>query len=389
MIDPSLEATLVALRRELHRHPELSGEEAKTAARIAEQLRGAGIAVRTDVGGHGLIAELPGTHEGPFVALRADLDALPLHEATGLPFASEVAGVMHACGHDGHSSMLVGAALLLKKQPAPLPVRCIWQPAEEVAEGALAVIADGALDDVAMVFGGHLDRHYPAGTLVVTDGPVNAATDEFRIHIRGETGHGARPHEAIDAVVIGSLLVTALQTVVSREVNPADPSVVSVGTFNAGTASNVIAGEAILEGTIRALSNDVRMHLQKSMRRICEAVAQLHEARISVEFFRGTPALVNVGDGVRIAREAATAVVGSERVQALDVVNMGGEDFACFLEHTPGAYIRFGGQVPGRESFPAHSGQFDFDERAIAVGAAWFAEVARRAGTALLDENSP
>ena len=378
---------MIAIRRDLHQHPELSWDEHRTADRIEAALRELGLAPRR-VAETGVIAEVPGVADGPAVALRADTDALPVHEETDLPFASRRAGVMHACGHDGHTSMLLGAASLLVERPPPTRVRLLWQPAEEKAQGAQAMIRAGALDGVGLIFGGHVDRHYQPGVLVVTDGPVNASTDSFFINIDGRGGHGARPHESVDAVVVGSLLVTALQTVVSREVDPAHPSVVSVGEFHAGSAPNVIAGRAKLSGTIRAQGDRVRQQLHASIRRIALAIGQLHGAGVHVEIHTGTPPLENAPAEAAIAREAAAAVVGHERVVPLRTANMGGEDFAYFLAHVPGCYIRFGAQVSGREGFPAHSGRFDFDERALACGAAWFDRVARVGGARLLEEGA-
>jgi len=372
---------MVSLRRDLHRHPELSDQEEQTAKRIINQLKRIGIPFKSEVGGHGVVAEIPGRAKGPVVALRADMDGLPIHEETGLSFSSVNEGVMHACGHDGHSSMLLGAAeILAQGDSPPLPVRLIWQPSEENANGAKAMITAGVLEKVGMIFGGHLDRHYPPGTLIVTQGAVNASTDIFKIVIQGKQGHGARPHETIDAVVVASLLVTALQTIVSREVDPASPSVISVGSLHAGTAYNVIAGTAVLEGTIRAQDGKVRDHLQKAISRIAEAIGQLHRARVEVVLTPGSPPVINTPEITHLAREAALNVVGEERVQPLHTANMGGEDFSYFLDHVPGAYIRFGAQVHGREGFPVHSSRFDFDERALATGAAWFVQVAKVAG---------
>lgn len=388
-IEPALEQWIVAARRDFHRHPELSWREERTAARVVELLAGLGLEPRR-VLETGVVVDLPGAAGVPRVALRADLDALPIHEETGLDFASANAGVMHACGHDGHTSMLLGAAALLARDgDLPAPVRLIFQPAEEKGAGALAMVEAGVLQGVGMIFGGHLDRHYPTGTLVVTDGPVNASTDSFEIVIQGQGGHAARPHESVDAVVVGSLMVMAIQTIVSREINPAFPSVVSVGRFEAGTAFNVIAGQATLEGTIRAQHPDVRLHLRDSIRRIAESVASLHGARLQLTLGEGTPALSNEPEVTALARRAAAAVVGRERVTELDHANMGAEDFSHFLQHVPGCYIRFGAQLSGSESYPAHSSKFDFDERALATGAAWFAEVARVAGAGLASGTRP
>lgn len=385
-ISDEVVARMVAIRRDLHKHPELSWQESRTADRICEALERLGIQHRR-VAGTGIIADLPGKHPDlPAVALRADTDALPVHEQTGLEFASVHEGVMHACGHDGHTSMLLGAAEVLSREPLDVPVRLLWQPAEEKGAGAPALIAEGALEGVAMIFGGHLDRHYPPGTLVVTDGPVNASTDTFTIEISGQSGHGARPHESVDAIVVGSLLVTALQTIVSREVDPARPSVVSVGSFHAGKAPNVIAGRATLSGTIRAQHPEVREQLCKAIPRIAAAIAQLHGARIETTVESGTPPVTNTPEMAALSREAAIAVVGPDHVMPLSTANMGGEDFAYYLEQVPGSYIRYGSAVAGREGFPAHSSQWDFHEDALGLGAAYLVEVARRASRRILNE---
>lgn len=374
---------MITLRRDLHQHPELSWSEHRTMDRIAQALAELGCSPETGVASTGIVVDLPGRADGPRVALRADTDALPVQEETELPFASVHDGVMHACGHDGHTSMLVGAAELLLADPPPGPVRLLWQPAEETGKGAPAMIEAGVLDGVDAIFGGHLDRHYPPGVLVVTEGPVNASTDTFRVQFRGQQGHGARPHESVDAVVVGSLFVTSLQTIVSREVDPAKPSVITVGRFDAGTASNVIAGRALLEGTIRAQHRSVRDHLCTSIERIATAIGQLHGAVVEVEVLEGTPPLVNLERPTALARRAAIEVVGEQQVRELHTANMGGEDFAWYLDRVPGAYIRYGAQVAGRENFPAHSGGFDIHEDALAIGARWLDRVARRASEVL------
>jgi len=386
-MDEVIVREMIALRRDLHRHPELSWQETRTAEKVCAILDGMQIRYRQGIAGTGIVADLPGQIEGPCVALRADLDALPIQEETGLSFASANDGVMHACGHDGHTSLLVGAAHLLSRHGSlPAPVRLIFQPAEETGHGALALIRENVLDDVAMIFGGHLDRHFPTGTIAVTDGPVNASSDRFRVEITGKGGHAARPHETVDAVVVGSLFVMALQTIVSREVNPAHPSVISVGYFEAGTAANVIAGTAVLEGSIRAQDQAVREHLHRSIRRIAESLAQLHGAAIRVEIDDGTPVLVNPPVPVALAREAARKVVGEANVPQMPVANMGGEDFSYYLQQRPGCYVRFGAHAEGTQAFPAHSSRFDFDESALAVGAQYYYHLALLAGQMIRDE---
>jgi amidohydrolase len=368
---------MIALRRSLHQEPELAFGEHDTMRRISRELTEIGVAHRTGVAGTGIVADLPGRGEGPRIALRADIDALPIQEETGLPFASRRAGVMHACGHDGHTSMLVGAAALLAADPPPAPVRLLWQPAEESGSGAVAMIEAGVLEGVAQIYGGHLDRLYPPGHLVVTEGCVNASTDTFRLAVIGRQGHAARPHEALDAIVVASHLVTTLQSVVSRQVDPAQPAVVTVGRFEAGSAPNVIAGLAVLEGTIRAQRADVRAQLKAGVIRIAHAVGELHGAEVQVTMIDGTPPLLNPPGPTAIARRAAIDVVGAERVGPLETANMGGEDFAWYLDHVPGAYIRFGARISAEIAPPAHSSRFDFHEDALAVGAAWYERIAR------------
>lgn len=377
---------LVALRRDLHRHPELGWRETRTASRIEAELDRLGIAHRR-VEETGILADLPGPDGVPAVALRADMDGLPIPEETGLPYASEEPGLMHACAHDGHVAMLLGAAeILLANKDRPAPIRLIFQPAEELGDGAKRMIEAGALEGVGMIFGGHLDRHYEAGTVIVSDGPVNASADAFRVHISGREGHAGRPHEAVDAVVIGSLMVMAIQTIVSREINPDHPSVVSIGMFRAGNVSNAIAGQAELQGTIRAQDLDVRQHLKASVKRIAETTALLHGAELEFEFTESTPILYNRPPGTDYARRAARNVVPDERVIELEHANMGGEDFSRYLNLMPGCYVRYGARVEGREGFPSHSSKFEFDEEALAIGAAWLAEIAMVAGREILKE---
>ena len=384
--DKRLYDRLVSVRRDFHQNPELSWQEYRTADQVCAFLDELPeISYRRDVAGVGIVAELKRGRGDRWVALRADLDALPVHEETELPFASSVPGVMHACGHDVHTTVLLGAAALLASEPdLPAPIRFLFQPAEETGDGAQAMIEAGVLKDVGMIFGGHVDRHYPVGSIVVTDGAVNASSDRFELHIQGRGGHAARPHETVDAVVVGSLLVMAVQTIVSREINPSHPSVVTVGRFEAGSAPNVIADRATLLGTVRAQDAEVRLNLEASFRRIASSIAQLHGADIDVEFQRGTPALINEGVAVGLARDAATDVVTADRVLAMETANMGGEDFSYYLQHVPGCYVRYGSQGGDRHAFPAHSSRFDVDETVLAVGASYLARIAKVAGAYLV-----
>jgi hippurate hydrolase len=376
---------MVALRRDLHRHPELSWQEHRTTDRLARELERLGLTCQRPLD-TGLVADIEGPADVPAVALRADIDALPVHEETDLEFASAVDGAMHACGHDAHAAMLVGAAelLLAERKRLPAPVRLIFQPAEEVGTGARAMVEAGALKDVGAIFGAHVDGHFATGVITVVEGTVNASSDAFRISIRGRQGHAARPHETVDAVVVGGLIVMAVQTIVSREIDPAHPSVLSIGRFEAGSAPNVIAGAAHLEGTIRAQEPEVRDHLRRSLERVCASVGQLHEAEIEFEIEEGTPALVNREPMLGVARAAAEIAVGPDRVRyAMRGANMGGEDFSWYLREVEGCYVRLGTRPDGPTGLPAHSGGFVLDEQVLATGASWFAEVARQAGRAL------
>jgi amidohydrolase len=384
-IQPSLFERMVALRRDLHRHPELSWEEHRTTDRLISELEHLGLSCERPLE-TGVVGEIEGPPGVPAVAIRADIDALPIQEETGLAYASEVPGVMHACGHDAHAAMLVGAAKLLlsRREPLPAPVRLIFQPAEELGSGAKSMVEAGVLNGVGAIFGGHVDRHYPTGTVVAVEGTVNASTDAFRISIRGQQGHAARPHETVDAVVVGSLIVMAVQTIVSREIDPTHPSVLSICRFEAGTASNVIAGTALLAGTIRAQESEVRNHLRRSVARICESVGQLHQANIELEIEEGTPPLVNRGPMVEVARAAAAAALGPDQVRSVvRGANMGGEDFSWYLQEVPGCYVRLGARLPDSAGYPAHSSRFEIDEKVLVAGAAWLAEVAVRGGQAL------
>lgn len=387
-VAPGLLERITSFRRDLHRHPELSWEEHRTSEQICRFLEELGIDYEDGVAKTGIVARLPGRNDSKgCIALRADIDALPIPEETELSFASENEGVMHACGHDGHTSILLGAASLLAKEDLPVPVKLLFQPAEETGDGARAMMAAGVLDDVAMIFGGHIDRHYPLGTIVVTDGAVNASSDSFRIEIAGKGGHAARPHETVDAVVVGSLLVIAIQTIVSREVNPAHPSVVTVGQFMAGTAHNVISDHACLSGTIRSQEPEVRVALDAAIRRIANSIGDLHGAKVKVEIETGTPAVINPPEIAAISREAAIAVTGEENVCPLKVANMGSEDFGYYMEECPGCYVRFGSIAEGQEPHPAHSSRFDFDERTLGFGAAYYHKLVEVASRHLLQSD--
>lgn len=373
-------AALYALRRELHRQPELSWQEEGTAARLSEMLVACGVADVRRVARTGVTGRIRGRRRGaPTIALRGDIDALPIQEETGLEFASEVPGVMHACGHDVHASWTMAAAMLLLRKPADGDVVLIFQPAEEVGTGATAMIESGALDGVDAIFGGHVDRRFAVGEVIAQPGPLAASADMFTLEVVGKGAHGARPHESTDPIVAAAAIVTALQTVVSRRIDPAAPAVLSLGSIHGGTASNVIPERVTLTGTLRAMDPDTRRRLQEEVARLSIAVGAAHGVTVQPHVEHGTPPIVNPVREAALARTAAERVLGPGSVVPFGITNMGGEDFAFYMERLPGCFLRFGAREPGGERTAAHSPRFFAAAEAILVGGAVLAECAREA----------
>jgi amidohydrolase len=376
--------TLLELRRTLHRFPELSNAERETSNRLHAALSGIGVSDIRRVAGTGLVARIAGRdRQAPVVALRGDIDALPIEEATGLAFASAHPGVMHACGHDVHATWAIGAAMELLREPAAGDVLIVLQPAEEIGAGARAILESGALDNVAAIFGGHVDRRFVVGEVIAEPGPLAASADSFTIALRGRGAHGARPHEAADPIVAAAAVIMALQTVVARRIDPARPAVCTIGSVHAGTAPNVIPETALLTGTLRAMDAPTRARLRVEVTRIAVDVAAGYGVSAVVDVELGTPPIVNPVRESAWARESAIALLGPEAVVPFGITNMGGEDFAFYLERIPGCFLRFGARHPGEEPTAAHSPRFDVAEGAIVVGAAVLAACARRASSAL------
>lgn len=376
----ALFASVVALRRTLHRHPELSGEEHETARRVAERLRELGVgAVQTGVNGTGVVATLEGERPGPTVLLRADMDALPIQEETGLEFASEVDGVMHACGHDVHTASLLGTAAILARHRDQLHgrVRFCFQPHEErLPGGAQGMIESGVLAGVDAVFGQHIKPDLPAGTLGVRAGAAMASSDEVYVTVTGEGGHAAEPHElAADATYVGSQIVGALQSVISRHCPPDVPSILTIGRLIADGATNVIPETARLEGTFRAMDEAWRGRGHDLIRRVAIRTAEAHGATADVEIHTGYPALYNHKDEAHLVADAAREYVGPDR--ALDVDRwFAGEDFAYFLQERPGAFYQLGvGSAHG-----LHTAGLNVDEEALRASTGFMAYVAWRYG---------
>ena len=363
---------LVTWRRDLHRHPELGFEEVRTAGIVTQHLGELGVEVQTGVGKTGVVGLLDGARPGPVVMVRFDMDALPIAEENTHEFISEAPGVMHACGHDGHVAIGMGVATLLARHRHELSgsVKFVFQPAEEGMGGAVEMVKAGALKnprpDVAL--GLHIFSSLPSGVVNVGDGPVMAAAERFRLIVKGKGGHGAAPHETVDAVVVTSHIVTALQTVVSRNTSPAEVAVVSVGSFHAGTAFNIIAEQAELWGTIRTFDPVTRQLVLRRVREIAEGTARAMGAVAELDIEELTIAVVNDASAAAQVREAAARIVGAERVSA-DQRWMASEDMAYFLREIPGCFFFLGGARSPNE-YPHHNPRFDFDEAVLPQGVA-------------------
>ncbi|MFZ0075144.1 MAG: amidohydrolase [Exiguobacterium undae] len=369
---------MVERRRYLHQHPELSFHEVDTPRFIAERLTELGIEVRTGVGGRGVVGTIRGGQPGKTVALRADFDALPIQDEKEVDYRSTVPGVMHACGHDGHTATLLAVAEILVGQKEHLAgnVVLIHQHAEEVVPGgARDMIADGCLDGVDVIFGTHLWSTTKLGTIGYRVGPVMAAADKFELTLFGRGGHGAKPHETIDAVVLGATVVKELQSIVSRRLDPLQQAVLTIGTLHAGNTFNVIADSAELTGTIRTFDPLVADQIVKEMERTIKGVCDAAGATYTFRYERGYPAVVNHPAETELVRAVASDVVGADQVFEI-APTMGGEDFAYYLQQVPGTFFFTGA---GDETFyPHHHPKFDFEEQAMQYAARILIEATKR-----------
>jgi amidohydrolase len=368
----ALTEQVVADRRHFHRHPELGFQEHETAEYVANRLRELGIETRTGVAGTGVVGLIRGSQPGKTVLLRADMDALPLHEATGAEYASKHDGVHHACGHDGHTAILLAVGRLLQERRDALrgTVKLVFQPAEEGPGGAKPMIDAGVMrdPDVDACFGLHITTNQPLGTLVVQPGAIQASSDEFDLTVVGVGGHGAAPQQTVDAVAVGAAIVAELQRIVSREVDPLEAAVVTVGSFHAGTKHNIIARTAELHGTIRALTSETRSFLAKRITEIAAGVAEAARARCEVVIREGYPVVVNDERMAAFARSVAEGLAPAERVITTRPI-MGAEDMSYFLNAAPGCFIFLGARNEAKGfSAPHHSPLFDFDEDCLPLG---------------------
>ncbi|MBN1594744.1 amidohydrolase [candidate division FCPU426 bacterium] len=371
-----------AWRRAIHRWPELGFQEHKTSALVGKVLHQTGWKVLAGVAGTGVVGLLPGSHPGPCFAIRADMDALPLQEQNTCAYASHVAGRMHACGHDGNTAMVLGAAQLLAGAREHLrgSIKLIFQPCEEAPPGgALAMIAAGVLHSprVEAVIAGHVDTTLPVGTIGVKAGPVMASADVIHLTIQGKGGHGALPHKSIDAIAVAGQVIANLQHLVSREQDPLEPAVLSLGTISGGSAYNVIADRVWIQGTLRTLQEKERRALPRRIARIAKGVARAHRAEALLTVERGHPALVNDSRMTKGVITSARCLSGRVKIKELLRPAMSGEDFTHFARVVPACFFRVGaGGKQKKYSFSWHHPRFDFDERGLIAGAAVLARTA-------------
>lgn len=372
----ALEEKMTALRRDLHRHPELGFDVPRTAGIVAEIMKNLGLEVKTGVGKTGVVGDLK-CGDGPTIALRADMDALPIQETGNLPFKSIYPGLMHACGHDGHTAILAITAEILADMQNSLKgtVRFIFQPAEEGEGGARYMIKDGCLDGVQEIYGLHLWNYQKYGEVGTKAGPILAAADEFKIVVKGIGGHGAVPQGTVDAVVVSAHLITALQNIVSRNTDPLENTVVTVGMIKGGHNFNIIADEIVMRGTARAFSEENRQMIKTRMKTIIKGVGQTFGAEIKLDYKDGYPPTVNAEEQNEICLAAAKKIVGTGA--GFPALSMGGEDFAYYAQKIPAAFFFVGSSPPDQElkSVPHHCSHFNIDERSLLVGASVFVEI--------------
>ncbi len=368
---------LVEIRRHIHSHPELSGQEYKTAAYVSGVLSSYGYHVQEMVGKTGVVAELKGKSapNDDVLAIRADMDALPILEKADVPYVSKSPGIMHACGHDVHTTVGLGTAMVLSEltdlddRTFPSTTRFLFQPAEETAQGAKWMIADGVMKDVAAILGLHTFPSIPAGNIGLRQGALTAAADDLEIVINGESGHGARPHQAIDAIWIAAQVITQLQQSISRTINPLHPAVITIGKISGGRAPNVIADQVRLTGTVRSLHADTHALLPEWITRIATEICALHGATCTVNYTRGCTSVLNDIDLTNLVATCATEALGGDRIEWIPDASMGAEDFANFTDLVPGTMFRLGVGFPDRGvNHPLHHSQFEVDENALATG---------------------
>ena len=369
---------IIKIRRDIHKHPELSFQEFRTAKLVSDSLKKFGLEVDENIGKTGVVGILKGARPGKTIAFRADMDALPIQETSDLSYKSVNDGVMHACGHDAHTAMLLVAAEILSKNIEQISgkIKFIFQPAEEGFGGAKFMIDDGALEGVEEIYGLHVWNYQESGTIGLKSGPVMAAADKFEIIINGIGGHGAAPQGTVDCVVVSSYLIQSLQTIVSRNTNPIDSTAITIGQINGGYNFNIIADKVILKGTARSYTEENRLMIKKRLQEIINGTESMFNAKIELIYEDGYPPVINHTATTKKLSRIANKIVGNKLISPY--LSMGGEDFSYFAQKVPGCFFFLGTMPEGKDkmSTPHHCSHFDIDEDSMVIGTSVFVELA-------------
>lgn len=366
---------MIQVRRHLHAHPELSGDETRTADYLCNQVKQAGLEPQRVADGRGLLVDLPGSDDNDGIGIRADIDALPIEDAKSVDYRSKVLGVMHACGHDGHAAVVLGALLTLadaqRSGGLPHPVRCraIFQPAEETAQGALHMVKAGAVDGLGALIGLHMDPARPAGAIALKEGVVTADCDALHIEVHGRGGHASRPHESLDPIAAAAQLISSIYLFIPRAIDTHDPVVVTIGYINGGSGYNTIPDRVTLGGTMRSFDSRTRLAAIEHIEKLARGLAEASGTRIEMRVQSGPPHVYNDPGLTELVRSAATRLLGGDHVLPIERPSMGGEDFSNYLTRVRGCMFRLGCGPPAGGGAPLHSARFDLDESSLAIGA--------------------
>jgi amidohydrolase len=375
----SLKSELVTLRRDLHLHPELGYQEVRTSGIVQQRLRSLGYTLKTGVATTGILATKHGTSDGKTILLRFDMDALPIEEQNDVPYRSQNKGVMHACGHDAHVAVGLGVAEVLSRATFPGTLKLMFQPAEEGLGGAAKMIEAGVLGGVDEAYGLHVSSLHPTGKVAVREGAFMGSTDRLTIHVKGKGGHAALPHQTVDATLVASHLVVALQTIISRSLDPEETGVITIGHLSSGTAGNIISAKATLTGTMRCFTPEARALLEQRLRDVCAGIATTHDAEISVNLERGVNPVVNDKKAMELVGDIAANLLGANNIDT-NWRTLIGEDFSEVLARVPGCFFFLGARDDARNlNSPHHSPTFDIDEGCLPLGVALLGEIALRA----------
>lgn len=375
-----IEDSLVKIRRELHMFPEASQHEKNTAEILKKYLKEAQIPFEDNVGGYGIVATIEGVNPGKTVGLRADMDALEMQELNDVEYKSKNENIMHSCGHDNHMTFLLGAGMLFKQHQNELngTIKLIFQPAEELAPigGSRGIIESGLIDSIDAIFGLHVWPDLPFGKVGIRDSAMMASSDHFAVEFKGKSSHAARPQEGIDAIILGTQFINNMQTIISRETDPMDSAVLTVGKFNSGTRYNIVADTCILEGTCRTFKESTRDRIEDSLNKLVEGIAQIHSAEGKLTYGRGYLSVVNNPEMAEVVRQSATKLFTEDVLYPLETPSMTGEDFSFYLQEKPGAFLWFGTAKDDEETYPLHNPKFNVNEDLLWRGSSLLYQIA-------------